>query len=512
MATSGRPGVYVYESLPPLSAGSVGIPGEAVPCFVSAYNSGPLTPAVINSWPQFLQLFGGFGTDSVHPLLPYAVYEFFQNGGVSCYVVRVPNTDAVAASFPIAAIATETPADVLTVTALTPGVSGNGLYVEVSAAGTGRFNFNVYAAGNQVTPVESYPSVSVNPADSRSLQSMVTGVSSRVSVAVTLPTGGYSAGNTDPIVTAPTLLGTSPGTSGSDGSTGPTLATAVPLLLDELPNQILYVNLPGVYDNTTMTAIVNYANARGDVFVIVDGAQGTAPITGTSITAEYVAQVTGGSSLPAVSCAAVYAPWVLVSDPSSSVPGASRWLPPGSLVAGQYQATDISRGTFKTPAGITNPVNIIQTEVTLSNSQMDTLNNDAVNVIRNVPGAGYCIFGGRTLHPGYPDRSIGVRRKLMQTEHDVNWLTLFAAFEPNDAELWANITTVLNSYLLQQFQAGTLGGDTAANSYAVVCDATNNNDNAAAAGIVTAAVMVRLVGHAEWINITVSQLTASANS
>jgi phage tail sheath protein FI len=100
----------------------------------------------------------------------------------------------------------------------------------------------------------------------------------------------------------------------------------------------------------------------------------------------------------------------------------------------------------------------------------------------------------------------------MQTEHDVNWLTLFAAFEPNDAELWANITTVLNSYLLQQFQAGTLGGDTAANSYAVVCDATNNNDNAAAAGIVTAAVMVRLVGHAEWINITVSQLTASANS
>ena len=508
MATSGRPGVYVYENLPPLSAGSVGIPGEAVPCFVSAYNSGPPTPAVVNSWPQFLQLFGGFGSDPVNPLLPFAVYEFFQNGGVSCFVIRVPNSDAVAASLAIAAVASETPTDVLTVTALTPGANGNALYAEVAAAGTpGRFNFNVYAAGNLATPVESYPSVSVDPADSRSLQSMVTGVSSRVSVAVTLPSGGYSVGNTDPVLTSPTLLAT-----GSDGSAAPTMATAVPSLLDELPNQILYVNLPGVSNVTVLTAVLNYASARGDVFVIVDGAQGTAPVTGTSITAEYTAMVTGGSSLPAVACAAVYAPWVLVPDPASSVPGASRWLPPGALVAGQFQATDISRGTFKTPAGLTNPVNIIQTEVNLSNPQMDTLNNEAVNVIRKVPGAGYCIFGGRTLHPGYPDRSIGVRRKLIQTEHDLSWLTLFAAFEPNDSELWANITTVLNSYLLQQFQAGTLGGDTADGSYAVVCDSSNNNDSAAAAGIVTAAVMVKLAGHAEWINITVSQLTASAGS
>jgi phage tail sheath protein FI len=444
----------------------------------------------------------------VHALLPFAVYEFFQNGGVSCYVCRLPNSDAVAASLAIASIATESPVDVLTVTALTPGANGNTLYVEVAAAGTpGRFNFNVYAAGNLATPVESYPSVSVNPTDSRSLQSMVTGVSSRVAVAVTLPTSGYEVGDTDPVLTAPTLL-----TSGADGTTSPIYATAIPAILDELPNQILYVNLPGVSNITTLTAVLNYAEARGDVFVIVDGAQATAPVTGASVTAEYTAMVTGGSSLPAVACAAVYAPWVLVPDPASSVPGASRWLPPGALVAGQFQATDISRGTFKTPAGIGNPVNIIQTEANLSNTQMDTLNNDAVNVIRNVPGAGYCIFGGRTLHPGYPDRSIGVRRKLIQTEHDLNWLTLFATFEPNDSDLWANITTVLNSYLLQQFQAGTLGGDTAAGSYAVVCDETNNSDNAAAAGIVTAAVMINLIGHAEWINITVSQLTASANS
>jgi hypothetical protein len=508
MATSGRAGVYVYENLPPLSAGSVGIPGEAVPCFVSAYNSGPLRPAVVNSWPQFLQLFGGFGSDSVNSLLPFAVYEFFQNGGVSCYVCRVPNSDAVAAHLAIAAVAVESPVDVLTVTALTPGAQGNGLYVEVTAAGIpGRFNFNVYAAGNLATPVESFPSVSVNPADSRSLQSMVTGVSTRVSVAVTLPTSGYEVGDTDPIPTVPTLLA-----SGSDGSTPPTLSTAVPAMLEELPNQILYVNLPGMSDVPTLTAVLNYAAARGDVFVIVDGAQATAPATGASVTDEYTALVTGDGSLPAVAFAGVYAPWVLVPDPSSSVPGASRWLPPGSLVAGQFQSTDISRGTFKAPAGIGNQVNIIKTEVNFSNAQFDTLNNEAVNVIKNVPGAGYCIFGARTLHPGYPDRSIGVRRKLMQTEHDMNWLTLFAAFEPNDTELWANITTVLNSYLLQQFQAGTLGGDTADTSYAVVCDSSNNNDNAAAAGIVTAQVMVNLAGHAEWINITVSQLTASATS
>lgn len=90
-----RPGVYITESLKPLPQ-QVSPPGLAVAAFVGAHNAGPSTPTKVNSWEQFMSLYGGFGNGLNY--LPFQVYNYFANGGRSAWILRATPADAVAAS------------------------------------------------------------------------------------------------------------------------------------------------------------------------------------------------------------------------------------------------------------------------------------------------------------------------------------------------------------------------------------------------------------------------------
>ena len=79
------PGVYVEE----VDSGSRPIEGvgTAVAAFVGMAQMGPPdTPTLVTNWGQFTQNFGDFMEGSY---LAHAVYGYFQNGGGSCYIVRV---------------------------------------------------------------------------------------------------------------------------------------------------------------------------------------------------------------------------------------------------------------------------------------------------------------------------------------------------------------------------------------------------------------------------------------
>lgn len=81
------PGVYIEEFAPGAPIQGVGTNTAA---FIGVAGRGTLNrPTKVNSWDQFLQVFGpqpvvGFN-------LWYAVRGFFQNGGQTCYVVRASN-------------------------------------------------------------------------------------------------------------------------------------------------------------------------------------------------------------------------------------------------------------------------------------------------------------------------------------------------------------------------------------------------------------------------------------
>jgi len=243
--------------------------------------------------------------------------------------------------------------------------------------------------------------------------------------------------------------------------------------------------------------------------IIIDGPPPNLPETEAQVAANYINMTAGSSPFPKSTYLCLYAPWLLVVDPSSSIPGATRYLPPGGAVLAMWQQADTQSGTVQTPAGIDFTLNVVDLEVRFSNVSLDSLNVNFVNAIKYIPGIGFAVFGGRTLHPGYPDRYVAVRRMIIKLEHDFKWITMYALFQPNDDILWKSITVTIQNYLLQLLQSNQLGGDTPADSYLVVCDDTINTPATAAAGIVNCNVAVSLLSPAEYIEIVLSQFQGS---
>lgn len=508
--TTPYPGVFVSTTLTPLATSGTGIPGEAIPAFALPYNRGPVAPTLVTSWPQFTKLYGNFNVAN-GSYLHYAVYQFFNNGGSACYVCRLPNTDAAYSSVSLDGVGSDSSTAILTVKAISPGVWGNQLYLTVNTTGvSGRVTVQVYSGGNTSSNiVETWFDLSMNPADARNLAAVINSPisgSAYISVTESLGAGGYVAGTTDlAVVTTPTAL-----TSGADGSTAPTVATAVPTAYNQIQNQILDLNVPGWTTASDINALTAWAASRGDVFIVIDGPVPSFPETSAQVAQNYVNLVT--SAITATTYGAIYGPWLQIPDPASAVPGATKWVPPGGAVLGCWSTNDAANGVQKTPAGITAKVKALSLEANFTSTDLTTLQSSLINPIKNVPGVGPCVFGGLTLSPGYPNQFIAIERTLQMLVHDLTYLCQFAIFEPNDANLWAQITAVLSNYLTQQMQANVLAGSTPATSFSVLCNSSNNTVSNAQTGVVNVQVAVALASPAEFIVINLSQFQGTTTA
>jgi uncharacterized protein len=511
MTTPARPGVFVTTQLNPLSITPQGVPGQAIQAFALPYNIGPTKPMLVTSWQNYTSLFGSF-SQANGSYLHYAVYQFFSNGGRACYVLRVPNSDATFAGTHLDGVSSDSSTSILTVSAASPGAWGNTVYVSVVSAGvTGRVNINVYLNGTAVSNlVESWVNLSMNPSDIRNVSSLINSPISGsiyITVAETLGGGGYVAGTTDLALTgSPVVL-----SGGADGSTPPNLATAIQVQYDTIQYQILNLNIPGWTTIGDLNSVIDWAETRGDVFVVIDGPAPNLPSTSAQVANNYTSITISDGLVPTVQ-AALYGPWLQIADPASAAPGAVRWVPPGGAVLGIWNASDILHGPVKTPAGITSRVAAVQLEANFTTTDLNNLQAAMVNPIKLIPGVGPCVFGGLTLQPGYPNQFISVERVIQMLTHDLIALCQFAIFEPNDANLWAQITSVVSNYLNQQMQSGTFSGNTPATSYQVLCDSSNNSPSSAQSGIVNVQVAVALVSPAEFILITLTQFQGTTTA
>ena len=277
--------------------------------------------------------------------------------------------------------------------------------------------------------------------------------------------------------------------------------------------QVLNINLPGDLVGNDINAIVNWAAAREDVFVVADGPLPSFPETSASVVSAYSNQLSGGSAIARSSFVAVFAPYILIQDPASSNPGATRYVAPSGSVLGMFARIDNLVGPQQMPAGISyGQISAMDLEVRFSGTDLNTLFPLNINAIKMVPGTGFCVFGARTLLQGYPSMFIPIRRTLMKIEHDCTELVQFAMFEPNTPALWANVTTVLSNYLTQQTLAGLLGTSNPTTAYSVICNSTNNTQASAQAGYLTVQVAVALGSPVEIIIINISLLQTGAVS
>ena len=407
-------------------------------------------------------------------------------------------------------------APVFTITAVNPGTWANEYSAKIVAAGIStRFGLEIYqtttnSGSSTVSLVESYTDLSMTSTDKNFVRSVINSNSSSV---ITIGTTGFDATKTPGVLSSPTAL-----TGGADGSTPVrTDYSTAWLTFDSVLNPLVIYASDAPYASTgTLTAqihgdAVSYAASRADCFAVIDTPSGLqVSAAQDQITATYA--IFAGNTTGNI--AAAYYPWYNIPDPLKSV-GVTRLQAPGAGVTGQYIATDASRGPAKTPAGLQNVMALaLSTETLFTNAQLDSINTsvDPINAIRQVPGAGIVIMGGRTLDNTPNNRYINIRRSLIYIEKSMNDLTSFALFENNDSNLWSQIRTTLNSFLNSYWQSGGLRGTNPGQAFYVKCDSTTTTFTDMQAGRVNIEVGVALEYPAEFVVIKIGQLTGNASA
>jgi len=510
MATYQRPGVFLEETLQPLTDPALG-DSDSVAAFVGASpKGGPVGPTLVGSWSHFQSLFGDIRSNRSD--LAYGVYTYFNNGGSAAYVVRAVNADATPASLTVND-QQGTPAAAFTLTAKSPGswasdaASKSRIFVSVtspngSGLDAGRFDLMVeVGSGLTMQAREQFIDLSLDPSDPNGRYALdivnsPTAGSKYVSISSTV-----TAVNNTTDAGVPAAQNKTPLAGGTEGTGSPVLMDAVERL--DTVDANLNVNLPGVSDPTVLTDVANWAAARNNVFVVVDPPKAAAADDAAEIAADLLTHAGG---LPATSYVAVYGPWLYINDPGSAVAGAMREVAPGGSVLGQYAYTDTTRSVSKAPAGVgTSLKGVLETRARFTDAQLDSLNPAGVNVIRAVPGAGFCIMGARTLAIRTPDRYVNIRRSLMYIKRALVNVTRFAVFEPNNAALWEDIEAVVGQYLQELFQEGVLAGSNEAEAFFVKCDSEINTTDNVNAGVVKVEVGVALSSPAEFIIIRIGQ-------
>lgn len=139
-------------------------------------------------------------------------------------------------------------------------------------------------------------------------------------------------------------------------------------------------------------------------------------------------------------------------------------MAPSSGMAGIYTQVDNNYGVQKPPANI-GIVNAISPTVNLSNEDQKDLNAPAnglsVNAIRSFVGKGLLVWGARTLDGNSRDwKYINVCRSMIMIEQSIKKALITYVFEPNNANTWASVKSMINNFLSAQWRNGVLVGTT----------------------------------------------------
>jgi hypothetical protein len=447
--------------------------------------------------------FGSWNTTASNDL-PLALYLFFANGGRQAYVSRVLGAGSASGSRSLQDRA-GTPQNTLTLTAKNAGTwsVNSGSYYGISFAVsdsviTGKFDLTIYFGG--ITPqyvVEKFTDLSMTSTDARYAPSVINASSLYVVAA--------DAGSTSTGVTRnPAVVAVASG-SLSGGLNGSAVTSVTSYSGFDTINSSLLLNVAGFTDATTVNAAIAYAAARGDVFVIVDGADLPVSVAGAGNDILDLA-----ASYTSSEYAAVYYPRITIADPTKGVgaaTGATVKVGPGGAISGLFVSTDNSRGVFKAPAGLQARVAGAVSVTPLTNAELDSLNNgsDAINAIKYVPGSGIVVMGSRTLNPAYISRYVPVQRTLIYLEKALSDLTQFAVFEPNDSALWRRLNSTVSSFLTNFWAQGGLRGTTPQQAFFVKVDSTINTQATIDNGEVHIEVGIALQRPAEFVVIKIGQ-------
>lgn len=191
-------------------------------------------------------------------------------------------------------------------------------------------------------------------------------------------------------------------------------------------------------------------------------------------------------------------------------------LPPSGAMAGVITNTDNTQGVWEAPANV-GIVGAASLPIHLSDTQQASLNVDAasgksINAIRFFNGLGILVWGARTLDGNSLDyRFLSVRRTLIMLEQSCKMAMRAFVFEPNTANTWVSVKSMLANFLTSVWKQGGLQGASPADAFSVDCGlgATMVADDILN-GIMRVSIQVAVVHPAEFVVITLEQQMAAS--
>jgi phage tail sheath protein FI len=180
-------------------------------------------------------------------------------------------------------------------------------------------------------------------------------------------------------------------------------------------------------------------------------------------------------------------------------------------MAGIWARSDSNYGVIKAPA---NEVvrSAVDFELRLNKAQQELLNPEGVNCLRYFPGAGFLIWGARTISDDPEWKYLNMRRYFCYLEKSIDAGTQWVVFQINAQPLWDSVRHTVEDFLLSEWKSGALVGSTPAQAFFVTCDATTMTAADLANGRLVCLVGVAAATPAEFVIFRIGQFTASASS
>jgi Bacteriophage tail sheath protein len=462
----------------------------SITAFIGQANRGPVNePFRVQNFAEFDRIFGGLWIDS---LLGHAVSQFFQNGGDDALIVRICGTGAATAQVVVGGLA---------LTAASVGSWGNNLEATIDLPVTGGDIFTLSIKDTVTGVRETFLNLSTNVNDANFVTKALEQSSNLVRVnpmdvlpipkptADTKTLNGGTDGSkiTDDDISDSTLVGQKQGLWALEKADLFNLLCIPPLIP------------AGEIGLQTREAAANYCETRRALLIIDPPTSWTSPR----------AAISGVDTLMTKTAnAAVFFPLLRAPDPLRD--GQIRGFAPCGAVAGVMARTDANRGVWKAPAGNEATLNgVAELSVTLSDSENGQLNPIGINCLRSFPTIGCVVWGARTLR-GTDQlaeyKYIPVRRLSLFIEESLYRGTQWAAFEPNEESLWAQIRLDVDAFLDNLFRQGAFQGTTPGHAYFVKCDKDTTTQDDINLGIVNIIVGFAPLRSAEFVVIKIQQI------
>jgi uncharacterized protein len=185
-------------------------------------------------------------------------------------------------------------------------------------------------------------------------------------------------------------------------------------------------------------------------------------------------------------------------------------MPPSAAIAGIYTLVDNSKGVWKAPANVSLN-SVVSPAVNITHYDQEDLNvplsGKSINAIRSFIGEGVLVWGARTLDGNSLDwRYISVRRTLIMLEQSIKIAAKAYVFEPNVANTWVTMKSMIRNFLTGIWKQGGLAGAVPDDAFSVhVGLGETMTAEDILEGIMRITVLVAVSRPAEFIEITFQQ-------